>query len=155
MSDLITTYIANVFHERVNEYTCPPEQSIKKLKEVPFVNDVMGYDGKIEHEYEYAYAPNLLYKDMFPNEDVIKRFESMEAERKKSVETLAEEYQAIQQQQLKERLNEHSYPKSDLDTTTTILLYASIIISLPFLAIMVPIDKVRSLFRNSSKISIE
>ena len=79
----------------------------------------------------------------------------MEAERKKSVETLAEEYQAIQEQQLKQRLNEHSYPISDLDTISTILLYASIIIALPVMVVMYPINKVRSLFRNRSKIDVE
>jgi hypothetical protein len=133
MSEPVTTDISKTFHDRVN--------------------DVAEYDGEIKHEA--AYALNLVYKNMFANEDVNQRFETMEAERKKSVETLAEEYQAIQQQQLKQRLNEHSYPKSDLDTTTTILLYASIIISLPFLAIMVPINKVRSLFRNRSRVANE
>jgi hypothetical protein len=153
MSEPDTTDVSNTFYDRVNEYTCPPEQYIKNAKEVPFVNDVAEYDGGIKHES--AYAPNFVYKHMFKDEDVNQRFETMEAERKKSVETLAEEYQAIQQQQLKQRLNEHSYPKSDLDTTTTILLYASIIIALPVMVVMYPINKVRSLFRNRSRVANE
>lgn len=153
MTEVIHTDVSTLFHERVNEYTCPPEQSIENAKEVPFVNDVAEYDGEIKHEA--AYALNLVYKNMFANEDVNKRFETMEVERKKSVETLAEEYQEIQQQQIKQRLNEHSYPISDLDTTSTILLYASIIIALPVMVVMYPINKVRSLFRNRSKINVE
>jgi len=153
MTEVIHTDVSTVFHERVNEYTCPPEQTIEKAKEVPFVNDVAEYDGEIKHEA--AYTPNFVYKNMFKDEDVNQRFKIMEAERKKSVETLAEEYQAIQEQQLKQRLNEHSYPISDLDTISTILLYASIIIALPVMVVMYPINKVRSLFRNRSKIDVE
>lgn len=153
MSEKIYTDIQKAFEEQMKNYTGSPEQPIKKAKEVPFVNDVGEYDGEIKHED--AYALNSVYKNMFANEDVNQRFETMEAERKKSVETLAEEYQAIQQQQLKQRLNEHLYPTSDLDTTTTILLYASIIIALPVMAVMVPINMIRSLFRNRSRVANE
>ena len=40
-------------------------------------------------------------------------------------------------------------------TTSTILIYAFLIIALPVMAVMYPINKVRSLFRNRSKIDVE
>jgi hypothetical protein len=126
----------------------------KLSKETPIVNDVKEYDGQIE--YEKAYSDVYSPLDHTTEEDISKRFELMIAERKKSVETLAEEYQEIQLKTLKEKsLDRHSYSKSDLDTPTILALYTYIIISLPVLAVMYPIKKVRNFFRNRSKIAVE
>jgi hypothetical protein len=154
MSEVTHTDLSNLFHTRVNERALSQEQFIEKYKGMSIVDGVNEYNGQIE--YEKAYSDLYVPLNDTTEEDIGKRFERMNAERKKSVETLAEEYQEIQLKELKERrLDRHSYSKSDLDTTTTLLLYAYIIISLPVLAVMVPINKVRNFFRNRSKIDVE
>ena len=154
MSEVTYTDLSNLFHTRVNERALSQEQLIEESKETPIVDGVKEYDGQIE--YEKAYSNLYIPLNDTTEEDIGKRFERMEAERKKSAETLAEEYQEIQLKELKERrLDRHSYSKTDLDTKTTLLLYAYIIISLPVLAVMVPINKVRNFFRNRSKIAVE
>jgi hypothetical protein len=154
MSEVTHTDVSNRFHKRLNERALSQEQLIEASNETPIVDGVKEYDGQIE--YEKAYSNLYIPLNDTTEEDIGKRFERMEAERKKSVETLAEEYQEIQLKELKERsLDRHSYSKTDLDTKTTLLLYAYIIISLPVLAVMVPINKVRNFFRNRSKIAVE
>ena len=69
--------------------------------ETPIVNDVKEYDGQIEYEKAYSDLYSPLYHTT--DEDINMRFERMNAERKKSVETLAEEYQENQLKTLKER----------------------------------------------------
>lgn len=125
--------------------------------ETYIVNDVKEYDGQIEYEKAYSdlYVPLYVPLIHTTQEDIGKRFERMIAERKKSVETLAEEYQEIQLKTLKKSLDRHSYSKSDLDTPTILAIYAYITISLPVLAVMYPIKKVRNFFRNRSKITVE